>query len=252
MKKGLLVLITGISVVILALGAWGCGTSSTGGGSEPGSSVINQQNTGIWVTGVGTVTVIPDLAVVSLGVKSQASTVADAQLQAAGSMASVMAALKTNGVADKDIATSGYSITPVYSYNPTTGKQTLEGYTVANTVTVKIRNVGNAGVVIDAAAAAGGNNSIVNSVTLTVDQPEQYNDAARKAAVADAANRAKQLANLSGVKLGKASYINENLNFTPQTISFDSGVKAAPSVSTPIIPGETEITLTVQVIYSIS
>jgi len=252
MRKGLLLFITGISVVTLALGAWGCGTSSTGGGTESGSSVINQQNTGIWVTGVGKVMVIPDLAVVSLGVQAQASTVADAQQQAAVSMTSIIAALKTNGVADKDIATRGYSITPVYSYNPTTGKQTLEGYTSTNTLNVKIRNVGNAGVVIDAAALAGGNNSIINSVTLTVDQPEQYNDAARKAAVADAANRAKQLANLSGVKLGRATYINETLNNTPQTIYFDSGVKSASSVSTPITPGETEIILTVQMIYSIS
>ena len=252
MKKSLLLLITGISVVILAFGAWGCGTSSTGGGVESGSSVINQQSTGIWVTGVGKVTVIPDLAIVSLGVQAQALTVVDAQQQAAGSMTSIVTALKTKGVADKDIATQGYSITPVYSYNPTTGKQTLEGYTATNTLTVKIRNVGNAGVVIDAASAAGGNNSIINSVTLTVDQPEQYNDAARKAAVADVANRAKQLANLSGVKLGKATYITETLNNTPQTISFDSGVKAEPSVITPISPGETEIIVTVQMVYSIS
>jgi uncharacterized protein YggE len=163
-----------------------------------------------------------------------------------------MAALKTKGVADKDIATTYYNITPIYSYNPTSGKQTLEGYNVSNTVTVKIRNVGNAGLVLDAVAAAGGDNTIINSVTLSVDQPEQYNDAARKAAVADAANRAKQLANLSGVRLGKATYINETINNTSPIYSFDSGVKAAPSVTTPISPGETEISLTVQVVYSIS
>jgi hypothetical protein len=252
MKKGLLILVTAVSATILVLSAWGCGTSSTGGGSETGSPLINQQSTGIWVTGVGKVTVIPDVAIVSMGVQAQASTVAGAQQQAASSMTAVMSALKTNGVADKDIATLGYSIIPVYSYNPTTGKQTLEGYSVTNTVNVKIRNVGNAGVVIDAAAVAGGDNTIVNSVTLTVDQPEQYNDAARTAAVADAANRAKQLANLSGVKLGKATYINETLTNTPQTISFDTSGKVAPSVTTPISPGETEITLTIQIIYSIS
>ena len=251
MKKGLLLIIAVLSVIVLALGALGCGTSSTGG-SENSSTGVNQQSTGIWVTGVGKVTVIPDVAIVSMGVQAQSSTVAGAQQQAAGSMTSVMAALKANGVADKDIATSYYSITPVYSYAPTTGKQTLEGYSVSNAVSVKIRNVGNAGVVIDAVAAAGGNDTVINSVTLTVDQPEQYNDSARKAAVADAANRAKQLANLSGVKLGKATYINESLTNTPQIITFDTSGKAAPAVTTPISPGETEITLTVQVIYSIS
>jgi uncharacterized protein YggE len=108
-------------------------------------------------------------------------------------------------------------------------------------------------VVIDAVAAAGGNYTIINSVTLTVDQPEQYNTKARQAAMNDAGNRAKQLAQLSGVKLGKATYINESLNTSSQTIYYDAGAKVAPSVTpTPISPRETEVTLTVQVVYSIS
>ena len=252
MKKGLLILSTALAVLVLAVSAWGCGSFSSGG-SDISQSNVSQQNNGIWVTGIGKVTVTPDVAVVSLGVQAQALTVADAQAQAAKAMADVMAALKANSVAEKDIATQYYNITPVYSYDQKTGKQTLDGYRVNNTATVKIRNVGNAGVVIDAVAAAGGNYTIINSVTLTVDQPEQYNTQARQAAMNDAANRAKQLAQLSGIKLGKATYINESLNTSSQTIYYDAGAKAVPSVtSTPISPGETEVTLTVQVVYSIS
>jgi len=251
MKKGLLILGTALVVLVLAVSAWGCGSFSSG--SDVNQSNVSQQNNGIWVTGVGKVTVTPDLAVVSLGVQAQSSTVADAQQQAAKAMVDVMAALKSNGVADKDIATQYYNITPVYSYDRDTGKQVLEGYSVSNTVTVKIRTVGNAGIVIDAVASAGGDYTRINSVTLTVDKPEQYNEQAREAAMNDAANRAKQLAKLSGVKLGKTTYINESLNSSSQTIYYDSGVKAAPSVpTTPINPGETEVTLTVQVVYSIS
>ena len=251
MKKGLLILSMALAVLVLAVSAWGCGSFSSG--SDISQSNVSQQNNGIWVTGIGKVTVTPDVAVVSLGVQAQALTVADAQQQASTAMADVIAALKTNSVADKDIATTYYSITPVYSYNPDTGKQTLEGYSVSNTATVKIRNVGNAGMVIDAVTAAGGDYTIINSVTLTVDQPEQYNTQARQAAMNDAANRAKQLAQLSGIKLGKVTYINESLNTSSQTIYYDTGAKAVPSVtSTPISPGETEVTLTVQVVYSIS
>ncbi|RJO61522.1 MAG: DUF541 domain-containing protein [Dehalococcoidia bacterium] len=253
MKKGLLILGTALAVLVLAVSAWGCGSFSSGSGSDVNQSNISQQNNGIWVTGVGKVTMTPDLAVVSLGVQAQASTVANAQQQAAKAMADVIAALKGNGVADKDIATQYYNITPVYSYDRDTGKQVLEGYSVSNTVTVKIRTVGNAGVVIDAVAAAGGDYTRINSIALTVDKPEVYNEQARENAMNDAANRAKQLAKLSGVKLGKATYINESLNSSSRTIYFDSGIKAAPSVpTTPISPGETEITLTVQVVYSIS
>jgi len=252
MKKGLLILGTILAVLVLAISAWGCGSYSSGSTStNPGNG--SQQSTGIWVTGVGRVTVTPDVAVVSMGVQAQATTVAAAQQQASSDMAAVMAALKANGVADKDIATSYYNISPVYSYDPNTGKQTLEEYRISNTLTVKIRGVGNTGVVIDAVALAGGNDIIINSVTLTVDQPEQYNTQARQLAMTDASSRATQLAKLSGVKLGKATYINESLNTSSQTIYYDVGVKAAPSVTpTTISPGETEITLTVQVVYSIS
>jgi len=253
MKKGLLILSTALAVLVLAVSAWGCGSFSSGGGSDSSQANISQQNNGIWVTGVGKVTVTPDVAVVTLGVQAQASTVANAQQQAAKAMADVMTALKGNGVAEKDIATQYYNITPVYSYDRDTGKQTLDGYSVSNTLTVKIRTVGNAGVVIDAVAAAGGDYTRINSVTLTVDKPELYNDQARELAMNDAATRAKQLAKLSGVKLGRATYINESLNNSSQTVYYDAGAKAAPSVSTTTIsPGETEVTLTVQVVYSIS
>jgi len=253
-RKGLFILTAVLALAVLAVSAWGCSSFSSGSGSSVlQGSGSDSQNTGIWVTGVGKVTVTPDVAVISLGVQAQSSTVADAQQQASQAMAAVMAALKSNGVADKDITTQYYNISPVYSYDRDTGKQTLEGYSVSNTVSAKVRQVGNAGVVIDAVAVAGGDYTRVNSVTFSVDKPEQYNEQAREAAMTDAANRAKQLAKLAGVKLGKATYINETLSNTVQPIYFDSSSKATPSVApTPISPGETDITLTVQVVYSIS
>jgi uncharacterized protein YggE len=251
MKKVLLVAGTVLVALVLVVSAWGCDSFSSG--SEISQANVSQQNNGIWVTGVGTVTVAPDVAVVSLGVQAQASTVVEAQQQASNAMADVMAALKSNGVEEKDIATQYYNISPVYSYDRDTGKQTLEGYSVSNTVNVKIRDVGNAGIIIDAVAAAGGDYTRINSITLTVDQPEKYNEQAREEAMNDAASRAKQLAKLAGVKLGSATYINESLNNTSQTIYYDSvKVAGATSVPTSISPGETEITLTVQVVYSIS
>lgn len=250
MRKWLLILGTALAVLILAVSAWGCGSFSNGSTSTAAGGA-SQQSTGIWVTGVGTVTVAPDVAVVSMGVQAQAATVTAAQQQASTDMAAVMAVLKANSVADTDIATSYYNISPVYSYDPNTGKQTLEAYSVSNMLTVKIRNVGNAGVVIDAVVAAGGNDTIVNSVTLTVDQPEQYNDQARTLAMTDAANRATQLAKLSGVKLGKVTYINESINnSSPPTVYYSTAAASVPS--TTISPGEVDITLTVQVVYSIS
>jgi hypothetical protein len=81
MKKGLLILSTALAVLVLAVSAWGCGSFSSG--SDISQSNVSQQNNGIWVTGIGKVTVTPDVAVVSLGVQAQALTVADAQAQTA-------------------------------------------------------------------------------------------------------------------------------------------------------------------------
>ena len=253
MKKGLLILVAALAVMVMASSAVACSSFSSGSGSDSSDNNVSQQNNGIWVTGVGTVTVTPDIAVINLGVQAQAATVADAQQKAATAMAGVMAALKASGVADKDIATRYYSINPVYSYERETGKQVLDGYNVSNSVTAKVREISKAGTVIDAVAAAGGDYTRINSISLTVDKPEQYNDEARDLAMKDAEARAKQLASLAGVKLGKATYIVESVNNATQPIYYDSGVKAVPSASATVIsPGETELTLTVQVVYSIS
>jgi uncharacterized protein len=250
MKKNASILFSILTIALFTLGISSC--SGLSGGDSAATPVGTNQNTGLWVTGVGTVTVTPDTAVLALGVQAQALTVSDAQQQAATAMSNVMAALKSQGVADKDIATSLYNITPIYSYDSQTGVQHLDGYSVVNTVTVKVRNVGNTGAVIDAVAAAGGNYTRISSVTLTVDQPDQYNSQARDLAMADALNRAKQLAKLGGLRLGKPTYINESLTAPPQIIDYPAAGKSVPVPTTPISPGQMEITLTVQVVYSMS
>lgn len=253
MRKRVIVLATALVLVVLAIGAWGCGYSS--GGSSGGLGVVgsgSQQNTGIWVTGVGKLTITPDIAQLSLGVEFQAATVAEAQGQAAQAMSAVMAVLKSDGIADKDIATQGYNIYPVYSYDKT-GTQTLVGYLVSNTVAVKVRQIDDTGEVIDGVVAAGGDAIRINSISFSVDQPEKYNEQMRALAMADAEARAKQLASLGHVKLGKATYIAESGGYNPPIYYADSSKGTAPSVpTTPISPGETEFQLSVQVIYAIS
>jgi uncharacterized protein YggE len=240
-----------LAIGAMALGAWGCGTAAAADGT-PGSVYVVGQNTGISVSGVGKVTLTPDLAVLSAGIQVEAPTVAAAQQEAAQAMTEVLDTLKANGIAEKDIATSGYSIYPQYYYG--NDKQpTITGYSVSNTVTIKIRKVADAGKLIDAVAAAGGNNIRINNIYFTVDQPERYNEEARELAMADALKRAQQLARLGGVTLGKPAFISESGGYSPQPpIYYDSAARGAiPEVVTPITPGETELQLTVQVIYNI-
>ncbi len=144
----------------------GCGMERTGGNFN-----VNNQQQGIWVNGEGKVTAVPDIAIISAGVQAQAATVSDAQSQASGAMDKVIAALKNNGVAAKDIQTQNFNIQKVSRWDSTNQQEIITGYMVTNTVTAKIRDVNNAGVVIDAVANAGGDLTVINSISFTFDNP---------------------------------------------------------------------------------
>jgi hypothetical protein len=219
------------------------------------SGIFSQQNTGIWVTGEGKVSVTPDIAILNLGVEAQAASVAEAQTQAATAMTAVIAELDNHGVAKKDIQTRQFSIYPVRRWAEEKGEEILIGYRVTNTVTVKIRKVDDTGAIIDAVTRAGGDYIRINSINFTVDDPSPYYKEAREKAMADAEAKARQLADLAGIKLGKPTYINESGGFisppVPYRAEMGMPVPAPALPPTPISPGETEIRLTIQVVYSI-
>lgn len=213
--------------------------------------VSTNQQTGIAVTGEGKVAVTPDLATLQLGVTAQASTVAAAQTQATTAMNQVMAALAANGIATKDIQTSYYNIQEVTRWNPATQLSENAGYQVTNNVTVKIRELAKTGTIIDAVVAAGGDLTRINSIGFSVEDPTNYYDTARAEAVTQAMNKAKDMADLAGVKLGNLIYITESGSYVPPTIYYNTKAAMDSAVSTPVSAGEIEITLNVQAVYAI-
>lgn len=251
MKKYLLVF-TGLALVItIALTAAGCGTLTPPSTVASSGSGTVTQNTGIWVNGQGKATAVPDVAVLTLGVQAQEATVAQAQSETADAMNAIVSELKSAGVADKDIQTQQYYITPVWSTNRDTGEQTLTGYRVTNTVTAKIRQVAATGDIINAVVAAGGNYTTINGISFTVDDPAPFQKTARQAAMTDARNRAKTLADAAGVKLGPPTYISESGTFLPIVNVPVPSEGVQTSAPPPISPGEATITVNVQVVYSI-
>jgi uncharacterized protein YggE len=248
MKKYWLVAMS-LVLVLAVVGFAGCSAGPT----TIGTVDINSQQTGIWVNGEGKVTVTPDIATLSLGIEAQAATVAEAQTQAATAMSAVMTALTDNGVADKDIQTQYFSIYQVTRWDDNKNEEIVIGYRVTNMVTAKIRDIEQAGPIIDAVAAAGGDYTRINNISFSVDDPTPYYQEARQKAMADAKAKAEQLADLAGANLGKPTYISEGTIYPP-VIYRDAGMamsvpEAAP---TPISPGEIELTLTVQVAYAIA
>ena len=202
----------------------------------------------ISVTGEGKVMAVPDICILTLGIEAENKEVVGAQGMASDAMNDVIATLKKNGVLEKDIQTSKYSIYPVRKEKNTWwGGGKIVAYRVRNVANVKIRDVNKIGKIIDDAAKAGGDLIRIGEIRFNIDDPKPYYREARRKAVNDAIEKAEQLAELSGVKLGRPISISERggLVSSVERATYSRG--AAP----PISPGEMEIKLTVNITYEI-
>jgi len=250
MKKKWL-LAVGLALVLAIGGLAGCSPGNTVLGEIEELNISSQQE-GIWVTGQGKVTAVPDIVTLRLGIEAQETSVAEAQTQAAEAMDRVMAALIDNGVAKKDIQTQHFSISRVTKWDRVKEEEVVIGYRVTNIVTAKIRDIDKAGSIIDTVAEVGGDLTRIDSIGFSVDDPSAYYDEARGKAMAEAKAKAMQLAELAGVTLGKPTYISEGIQ-VPRPI-YQPGIayeERVEAVETPISPGEMEISLNIQVVYAI-
>jgi len=208
----------------------------TGQSSETRPNVISISGTGmVWAT--------PDIAQVTISVVTQSTSAAEAQQSNAATMTQVIQALADIGVSKNDIKTISYSLSPKYSYD---GKQTLVGYECRNMIAVTTKNVSEVGKFIDAAVRAGANE--VGGVFFTVSEEKQaqlMTDAIKKA-VGDADSKAQAIASALGVTITGKSYASISPMYQPYGATYE--VKA--SEPTPIIPGELQLTVTVQVDYT--
>ena len=255
MKKKVL-FVSGAVMLLLVVLLTGCSAGTTAPGQLPSDLQVNMnsQQHGIWVSGEGKVTAVPDVANLRLGVSAQESTVSEAQLKASDAMNGVMDALKSSGIDQKDIQTQYFNIQKVTRWDRDTEQEVVMGYRVSNTVTAKIRNIESAGSVIDAVAMVAGDLTRIDGISFSIEDSSDYQDEAREKAMADAKAKAEQMAKLSGVNLGKPTYITENI-YTPGPVfareMMQADLISAAAPPTPISVGEMDITVNVQVAYSI-
>ncbi|MBM3216627.1 DUF541 domain-containing protein [Candidatus Poribacteria bacterium] len=202
---------------------------------------------GIRVSGVGTVTVKPDIVYASIGVQTFN---ADAQVATADNNSrsdAVIGALKALGIDEKDLKTSAFSIVPVRDWSKP--EAVVVGFQVNNTLTVTIRDLTLVGKALQASIDAGANN--INSVAFTVDDPTAAKRDARTKAIQDAHDRAETMAKEAGVDLGKPTSIVETSYGGPPIYRTSADSKAGGEVVVPVQPGELELTVTVDVVYEI-
>jgi uncharacterized protein len=230
----------GLAVILAACG----GTPQSITLNTPGSS-----NTGISVSGVGEVKGTPDTVEVDLGVSVLADSVDQAASQAADKADALIGELTSNGVAKEDITTTNYSIYPEYDYSG--NQERLVGYRVSNSVVAKIRNVEETGSVLDSVTGAAGDEVRVNGLSFSIEDNAEMLSAAREAAWNDALAKAEQLASLSGQDLGSALSITETVATPPTPISYASDAGGAERAITPIEPGTSAVTITLQVEFAL-
>lgn len=198
----------------------------------------------ITVTGEATVAVAPEAAVIRIGVTSQDKTAREASDANARQMTAVLAAIKGNGVAERDIQTSRLSLQPQYDPNKA-GPAHLTGFQATNQVTVRVRDIDKLPALLDRAIAAGANE--MSGIEFIVLEQSKLLDRARDDAVADARRKAELYAKAAGAKLGRVVAITEEGSAPPPR-----PMQAMRSGAVPIAPGEQTLKAIVTVSYELA
>lgn len=199
----------------------------------------------ITVTGEGLAARAPDRATVTIGVREDAASAAEALRQMSAGLGPVLDHLAEIGVAATDMQTSGLGLDARYVY-PEGEEPRLVGYAANSTLTVRLRDMEQVGAVLDAVVQEGANR--VAGISFGLADPASARDEARRAAVADARARAGLYAEAAGVALGEVLTISESGGSGP-------GVPMAAvmrdSAAVPVAGGEVEMTARVTVVFAI-
>lgn len=217
----------------------------------------------ISVSGEGEAVAVPDIATFTFTVTSKKSTVAAAQSEATTKINAITKYLKDQGIEERDIKTSDYSVYPQYDYVQAActggvcppGRQVLNGYEVRQTTSVKVRDTGKAG---DLLTGVGQNGATeVSGLNFTFDDPDGVQKEAREKAIADAKAKADELAKELGVRLVRVVSFNESGSYPPIYYARDSAygmggvANETKAVAPQISVGENKVTSNVSITYEI-
>lgn len=217
-----------------------------------GAQSASAASAGVSVQGSGTVKVTPDTVRLNAVISFVGTTNAVASKTVSTSAAAFRAALKDKKVAAKDIQSQSLTIYPEYTWTQEKGQE-LKGYRASQSFTVLIRDETNAGMIIDAAVDAGGDNIQVSGVTPIVLEVDDAQDAAREKAVAKAKRKATAYAKLLGFELGRILWVSEtSSSYNPPIFGVaKAATSEAAAAPTEIDLGEQDVTVTVDVRWAI-
>lgn len=215
-------------------------------------------------TGEGKILATPDVAAISFSIVTEAKTSKEAQNQNSEKSKKVVDFLKSQGIDDKDIKTTGYNVYPQYgyskpcplgvpenSYYPCVGEQKITGYQVNQSFEVKVRDLEKVSTILDGLVVAGANQ--VNNLGFKVDNEEKLKEQAREMAIKDAKKKAETLEDELGINLGKIVNYDEGgyypVYFKAEMTRDQAGGYGGGGPSVPV--GENEIIVSVTITYQV-
>ena len=193
---------------------------------------------------------VPDIAMLSAGVVTQAADANAAMRANADEMTKVVAAIKASGIAERDIQTSGVNLNPQYRYAENQ-PPAITGYQASNNVSITVRDIAKVGKILDALVATGANQ--VNGPSFDVDDKESAFDEARRAAVEKARARATMYAKTLGMQVRRIVSISEGSGFNPpRPMPMMAMAKMERAqADTPISPGESTLSVNLDIVFEL-
>ncbi|MBW3495511.1 SIMPL domain-containing protein [Bacillus sp. FDAARGOS_1420] len=218
-------------------------------GMNPYLHNIRTTNTGkeatITVQGEGIIKAKPNVVILTLGIRTDSKNVKQAQEENAVQSKQLLDALKQLGIADKDIETISYTITPQYEY--VNDKALLQGYRVEHLYEITVLNVQKAGEVYDIAVTNGAN--VAKGLRFRISHPNKYYEQALIQALQQAVDKARTIASTYNLNINPVplSLVEESAQLPREIASYATlHTQAAP----PIQSGELEIISSIRAIFT--
>lgn len=205
----------------------------------------------ISVEGTATVSGVPDIASVTLGVDSKGPDVASAQATNAAAANAMISAIAALGIAKDDIQTANYNVYENTKWNPDTETYETDGWMVSQQVTVKVRDTAKIASVLDTAGKRGATS--ISGPNFTIDDASNLRAQARAKAIEDAETKARALAKTLGVRLERVVGFSEWVASDPMPYrSFNLDMGGSPASAPEVLPGSSDVTLNVSVTYKLA
>ena len=199
------------------------------------------------VTGEGHVEAVPDMATLSLGVSHEAKSAEEAMARVSADLAAVLERLRAAGVAERDLQTQGLDLAPVWSSYGSGSDRRITGFRATNMLSVRLRGLDTLGETLDLVIGDGANT--FRGLSLGLQEPLPFRDAARRAAVADARRKAALYSEAAGLTLGPVLSISEGAAEPPRPVRMDAAVASDDGL--PVAPGEVCVSALVTMVFEI-